>query len=202
MNFASVPISTLIFIVTIGFSLMGLYVNNHIIGKFSLQPYSFIYYKKWYQIFTSGFLHADLFHLAFNMLSFYYFAFPLEEAMGSADFLGLYVASLVFSSVTTIIKQKDNYAYRCLGASGAISAVIFGYILFFPTAKLAIFPIPFGIPAPVFAVLYLFYCYYAGKHSHDMINHEAHFWGALSGIILTIVLKPESLDSFISYFSK
>lgn len=199
MNFDSAPVASIIFVLTIGFSLFALYVNNHMIERFSLHPYSFIYKKRWYQVFTAGFLHADMFHLMFNMLSFYYFAFPLERAMGAAEFAGLYFASLLFSSVTTIIKQKDNFAYRCLGASGAISAVIFGFILFYPFAKLSIFPIPFGIPAPIFAILYLAYCYFAGKNAHDMVNHEAHFWGALSGIVLTLALKPEALNNFIGY---
>ncbi len=193
------PVALVIFLFTIGVSLYGLYFNNEFIYKWALKPYLLVHNKKWMQIITSGFVHSSISHLLFNMLTFFFFAFNLENAIGGTRFAVIYFASLVFSDVTTVLKQKNNMQYTCLGASGAISGIVFSNILFFPYSSMMIFPIPFSIPAPIFAVLYLAYCYYAGKKGQDHINHEAHFWGALTGIVLTIILDPTTATNFIQY---
>lgn len=189
--------SLLIFFVTIIVSLIGIYSRSSFSERGILHPYSVVHYKKYYMIITSGFLHADMMHLMFNMLTFYFFAFQLETMIGSINFLLLYFASLVISNISTIIKNKDNYSYRSVGASGAISGVLFSYILLNPSARIAIIFFPIGIPAPIFGVLYLAYCWWAAKKSEDFINHEAHFWGALAGIFLTIILVPDAIDLFL-----
>jgi membrane associated rhomboid family serine protease len=97
-----------------------------------------------------------------------------------------------------VLKNKDNPQYYALGASGAVSAVIFASILVFPSSKIALMFFPIGIPAPIFGLLYLVYCYYASKRSGDLINHEAHFWGAVSGIVLLILLIPGVVPHFIN----
>lgn len=201
------PAATIIFIVTIGISLMALYGRNNLIDRMLLHPPSFFGKKQYYTIITSGFIHGDMMHLMFNMLSFYFFAFYLEftlrggieyqDAFGSLQFLIIYFASMIIADIPSLIKNRNNYGYRSLGASGAISAVIFSFILFHPEVKMGLFILPPIIPAPVFAVLYLLYCHYAAKHANDNINHDAHMYGALSGVALTIIMKPDVVQNFI-----
>ena len=166
-----------------------------------LNPYNVYHKKQWYQLVTSGFVHADFSHLIFNMLSFYFFAFNLEIAAGSGIFLLIYFGSLIISDIPTVVKNRENIKYRSLGASGAVSGIVFSSVLLFPDSKIGILLFPFGIPAPVFGLLYLAYCWYAAKKRYDHINHEAHFWGALTGLVLTIILISGSLRGFFEWIS-
>jgi membrane associated rhomboid family serine protease len=127
-------------------------------------------------------MHADLMHLLFNMMTFYFFAFELERYIGTAHFLALYFLGLLISHAGTYYKQKDNPEYASVGASGAICAVLFAYIVYFPERSLFIIPIPVPIPAPLFAVGYLAYTYYSARHARGRINHDAHLGGALTGL--------------------
>jgi membrane associated rhomboid family serine protease len=140
-------------------------------------------------------------HLFFNMMSYYFFAFQLEVLLGHWQFGLLYTASLILSDLPTVFKHKNDQWYHSLGASGAVSAVIFSYILFSPLMKMMIMPIPIGIPAVLFGVLYLVYCNYASKYSRDNINHDAHMFGALSGLLITIILNPHIVNSFLQQIS-
>lgn len=190
--------SYIIFFATIVASLVGIYSRTGFGERGVLHPYSVVHHKKYYMIITSGFLHADMMHLMFNMLTFYFFAFQLELIIGSVNFFFLYFSSLIISNISTIIKNKNNYGYRSVGASGAISGVLFSYIMLNPGARIGIIFFPIGIPAPIFGVLYLAYCWWAAKKSQDFINHEAHFWGALAGVILTIILIPDVIEHFLN----
>ncbi len=195
--FYNAPIATIIFAATIGLSLYTLYKNQALIGKLILHPYSLVRERRWYTLITSGMIHGDLSHLLFNMMTFYFFAFRLETIVGSVEFLIIYFGSMVLADVSTIKKNRDNPHYRSLGASGAISGVLFSAILYVPDSSIMLFFIPIGIPAPIFGLLYLAYCYYAAKKSQDLINHEAHFWGALTGVVLTVAMQPAVLPYFI-----
>ena len=132
------------------------------------------------------------------MLTFYFFAFNLESITGTIDFLIIFFISLVLSNISTIIKHKNNPNYRAVGASGAISGVVFSAILFNPGAKMGIMFFPVPIPAPIFGLLYLAYCFFAARNSSDDINHDAHFYGALAGIIVTLILFPSVLPYFLN----
>lgn len=196
---AGTPVAWSIFIITIGISLLA-FSNEGLYGKLMLHPHSVYRGHKTYTIITSGFIHKDWTHLIFNMLSYFFFAFQLEVYLGHWQFGLLYMASLILSDMPTIVKHKDDYWYHSLGASGAISAVVFSFILFNPTVKMIIFPIPIGIPAILYGCLYLAYCVYASKQSRDAINHDAHFFGALSGILFTVILSPGIIAHFIHQF--
>lgn len=189
------PVASIIFVFTIITSLYAFY-DNSVYGKFMLHPYTVARGNKVYTLITSGLIHGDWMHLFFNMFTFYAFAFTLEGLLGSWQFGLLYFVSLILSDLPTIFKNKDNFNYNSLGASGAISAVLFSFILFRPLSSLYIFPLPFGIPAILFGVLYLVYCAYASRHSRDNINHDAHFFGALTGLIFTIIFVPGILQQF------
>ncbi|QPH37823.1 rhomboid family intramembrane serine protease [Pedobacter endophyticus] len=191
------PVASLIFVFTVITSLYAFY-DNTLYGKFMLHPYSVSRGHKVWTVITNGFIHADWMHLIFNMFTFVAFAFTLERLMGSWQFGLLYFLTLILSDLPTVFRYKHNFNYNSLGASGAVSAVLFSYILFNPLAKLLIFPIPFGIPALVFGPLYLIYCAYASRNARDGINHDAHFYGALTGLIFTILFVPGILQNFIT----
>lgn len=190
------PVASLIFVFTVITSLYAFY-DNSIYGKFMLHPYSVSRGKNIFTLITSGLIHADWMHLFFNMFTFYAFAFTLERLMGSWQFGLLYFLALILSDIPTVFRYKDSFNYNSLGASGAISAVLFSYILFNPMSKIYIMFIPIGIPAVIFGFLYLIYCAYASKNSRDGINHDAHFYGALTGLIFTIIFVPGILQNFI-----
>ncbi len=186
------PVASIIFIFTLVTSIYA-FSNPDIYGKFMLHPYSVSRGSRVYSIFTSGLIHQDWGHLFFNMLSYYFFAFQLERMIGHWQFGVLYIVSLALSDLSTILKHKDHYGYNSLGASGAVSAVVFSFILFNPGATLFVFFIPMN--AVLFGVAYLFYSAYASRQSSH-INHDAHFFGALSGLIITIILYPQVVGYF------
>jgi membrane associated rhomboid family serine protease len=191
------PVASLILIFTVVTSIYAF--NDHTLyGKFMLHPYSVYRKNKLYTLITSGMIHSDWMHLIFNMMTFFFFAFTLEAQIGSWRFGLIYFLSLILSDIPSVLKHKDDFWYNSLGASGAISGVLFSYILFYPLSKLYLFFIPIGIPAVLFGGLYLIYCVYASKQSRDNINHDAHFFGALTGIIITILIIPGIVPHFLS----
>jgi membrane associated rhomboid family serine protease len=191
------PVASIIFLLTIATSLYAFY-NTNVYGKFMLHPYSVSKGNNIYTLITSGLIHADWPHLFFNMFTFVAFAFTLEQLMGHWQFGVLYIVALIASDLPTVSKHKNDFHYHSLGASGAISAVLFSYILFNPLSKLYIMFIPIGIYAIIFGVLYLIYCVYASRNSRDNINHDAHFFGALIGLIVTVLLVKGIIPHFIN----
>src|SRR5690606_3826140 len=175
------PVASVIFIFTIATSIYAFY-NPVVYGKFMLHPYSVSRGERLYSIITSGMVHKDWGHLLVNMLSFFFFAFTLEKTFASMSSWGhlqfglLYVLSIILSDISSILKHKEHFWYNSLGASGAVCAVVFAYILFYPFNKLIIFPIPLPIPAVIYGFLFLAYCWYAAKNARDSINHDAHFY--------------------------
>lgn len=197
MNFAASPMATVIFLATIGLSLYALFKNQNLLYQFMLHPYSLVREKKYYQLITSGFIHADLGHLMMNMITFYFFAFKLEMYVGTFDFFIIYFGCLIISDLTTIAKHKDDYGYRALGASGAVSGVLLSTIIFDPNAGIYIFIFrEEPIPGYIFALLYFVFSYFAGKRMGDHINHEAHLWGGIGGVVLISLLNPDVLVKF------
>jgi membrane associated rhomboid family serine protease len=190
------PVASVIFALTIISSLFA-FSNPELNGKLMLHPYSIHRGRRIYTIITSGFIHLDFGHLIMNMISYYCFAFFLERLIGHWQFGLLYIGSMALSDISTIIKYKDYFGYNSLGASGAISAVLFSFVLFYPQQSLYLFLIPIPIPAVVFAFLYLIYSAYASRKSSH-INHDAHFYGALSGLIITIIYYPQVIGHFVN----
>ena len=148
---------------------------------------------------THGFIHADGMHLLFNMFTFYFFGAVIEQFyrqyMGGAGFVVFYLGGIVVAMIPSYLKNKNNPNYASLGASGAVSAVLFAYILFAPWQTLLIFGI-IPIPAILFAVLYVVFSIKAHHKAQDNINHSAHLFGALYGVILTIIIEPKVVPFF------
>lgn len=195
--FTQTPVASIIFLFTIVTSVYAF--NDHgLFGKFMLHPYSVSRKHKVYTLITSGLIHADWMHLIFNMMTFYFFAFRLEALIGSWQFALLYFLGLILSDIPSVIKHKNDIRYNSLGASGAISAVLFSFIFFDPMSKMIIFPLPIPIWAWLFGLLYLAYCWQMAKRSGDNINHDAHLFGALTGMIVTVIVVPGIIPHFIS----
>lgn len=146
-----------------------------------------------YRMLSSGFLHADFMHLAFNMLTLYFFAPVVMAHLGSITFLLIYFGSLIFGSLLTLVLHKDDYSYRAIGASGAVVGVLYSAILLQPDMSLYLFFIPIPIPAYIVGIGYLLYSIYGIKAKSDNVGHTAHFGGAIGGYLLTIIKQPNML---------
>ena len=162
--------------------------------------------KEWYRFFSHGLIHADWVHLGLNIYVLYLFGGKVEHEFikefgmvrGIVNYLLLYIGGLAVSSFYSYAKHQDNPNYNSLGASGAVSAVVFASIALFPMDKLGIILIPFYIPGVIFGALYLLYSNYMAKKQLDNIGHDAHFWGALFGFVITFVFNPSLLSSFVN----
>lgn len=144
------------------------------------------------RLFSSAFLHADIGHLAFNMLTLYFFAPVVIGHLGAFSFIIIYLGSLMFGSLLTIIFHKNEYNYRAVGASGAVTGILYSAILLEPNMMLGIFFI-IPMPAYLFGILYLLYSIYGMRAKNDNIGHTAHFGGAIGGFVITLVTNPHLL---------
>jgi len=178
-------------------SLIGLFMYPKVIEVGMMMPYRTIRNKSWYELITSGFVHGSISHLLFNMITLFFFGPVLEMQIGEVQFLGLYFTGLIASSIPSLIKHKDNQQYATLGASGAVEAVLFGFILLFPFEPLYLMLIPIEIPALLFGVAFIGYSIYASK-KEGTINHEAHIAGAAWGIFYMLAFVPFALDHVLS----
>lgn len=190
--------SWLILIVTAIVSLLALYVAPAIIGQAMLRPYWLVRKAEYWRLLTSGFVHASFGHLALNMISFCFFAFRLERRIGTGSFLMLYLSGMLVGNVGTYLKHRDDHEYASLGASGAVLAVLFAAVVYFPTMRMLIMPLPVPIPAPLFAVLYLGYSYYQSQQSRGRINHDAHIYGALAGLAFVALTDPSAYRQLLA----
>ncbi len=139
---------------------------------------------------SSGFLHADIAHLIFNMLTLWFFAPVVINYLGNFSFGMVYFGSLVFGSLLTMVFHKNDYSYRAVGASGAVTGVLYSAILLQPDMMLGLFFI-IPIPAYLFGILYLLYSIYGMKAKNDNIGHTAHFGGAIGGYLITLIKDPQ-----------
>jgi len=187
-----------ILVVMLAASVIAL-LSPRLLERAVLRPYLIARGSGYWRLLTSGFVHADLAHLLFNLITFYSFAFTLERVIGTLRFISLYFCGLLVSGIGTCIKHRDEPNYASLGASGAILAVLFASIVYFPRSRLLILPIPIPIPAPLFAVLYLAWSYYSARNSKDRINHDAHIAGALTGIAFVALTDPHSFVALLRH---
>lgn len=191
-----------IMFITVAISVYAL-SNESIFAKLRFNAYDVKHGNQWYRFFTYGLVHAGYLHLAVNMLVLYSFGAIVEKKFSEyfPDKAGfyyilLYVFGLILSVIPAFGKHKNDVFYNAVGASGAISAVLFSSILLYPTGKIFFFFIPIGIPAPLFGVLYIAYEYWMSKNSRDNIGHDAHLWGAIFGLVFTLALKPGLVTLF------
>jgi membrane associated rhomboid family serine protease len=202
-------ITLIIIIITAIISISG-FSNSSVIDKLIFYPPAVTNENQWYRFITCGFIHADYGHLIFNMLSLYFFGRYVESSLidifgdsGSLLYIILYLSALVVSLLPTYFKNKNNYYYRSLGASGAVSAVIFAGLMIAPETEVLIFFIPIPIPGFIFAPLYLLISAMMDRKGGSNINHSAHIWGAIYGLAFIIVAgKAIGYDAVVSGFER
>jgi membrane associated rhomboid family serine protease len=186
-------ITIVIIVITSIVSFMALN-NENLLNKLIFYPPAVTERNEWYRFFSSGIIHADFPHLIFNMYALYLFGTGVENRFmevfgdkGRALYVVMYVLALAVSLIPTYSKNKDNYQYRSLGASGAVSAVVFAYMLFDPMIGIGLFFIPIFIAGFLFGILYLVISQFLDKRGGGRINHSAHIWGALFGVAFVII---------------
>ena len=175
--------------------------RRDLVNRFSFNAHAIQKRKEVYRLITHGFIHADMSHLLINMFTFYFFGAYMEAlftqiGFGRWGFTGLYFGGMVFASFFDLIKYRNNLYYQSIGASGAVSAILFSSIIFNPWGKILLFAI-FPVPGIIFGLLYVIYCQYMAKRATDNINHNAHFWGAVFGLFYPIILKPSLFFVFL-----
>ena len=178
--------------------------NRQLFEKLALNPYRVVHAHEWYRVITHGFVHADGTHLFVNMFTYWSFGTYIEKVFEVADwgtgyYLLLYFGAMVIASVPDLIRYRNASWYRSIGASGAVSAILFTSIFLNPWDKILLFAaIP--IPGILFGLLYLAYCQYMARQGSDNINHNAHFYGAIYGFLFPIVLEPRLFQAFLNHF--
>ena len=178
--------------------------NARLMDDLILWPPAIEKKKEYHRLVTYGLIHADFYHLLFNMITLFFFGRAMEPRfamyLGSTGFLLFYIGALVVSILPTFLANRHNANYRSLGASGAVSAVLFAFILWMPWARMVVFVIP--MPAIVYAVLYVAYSIWMDRQGTDNVNHSAHLWGAAYGIAFTLIMQPGLLSHFLSELAR
>ncbi len=203
----AISITFIIIGITVVVSMLA-WNKPELMERWIFNPYRIHKHREYHRFLTSGFIHQDYMHLLFNMLTLYFFGTLIEQVYtyiygesGVWIYVALYLTAIVVSSITTFFKHRDNPAYNSLGASGGVSAIVFSSILFNPTNQILLF---FVIPIPGFILgaLFLIYSYQQSHQMRGRINHDAHFLGAVFGVIFTIVLQPQVIGSFIDQIAQ
>ena len=160
--------------------------------------------RQYYRLLSYGLIHADGTHLFFNMFTLYFFGAAMaglyQRLLGPFGFVIFYAGALLVSILPAYLRNRDNSRYRSLGASGAVSAVLFAFILVQPWATILVFVLP--VPAIVYAVLYLGYTFAMDRQRSDRVNHSAHLWGALYGVVATVLIEPRVLPWFLAQLAQ
>jgi membrane associated rhomboid family serine protease len=199
-------ITLIIVIITILTSVAALR-RRDLLNRFDLSPARIVKNREYYRVLTHAFLHADFFHLGVNMLVLYSFGTYIEHIFadlqsqgvifsGTFFYILLYVISIALASLPTVIRYRNNEEYSAVGASGAVSAIVFSYIFFAPLQKIYFYMV-LPIPGILFGVLFLVYSSYMSRRRSDNINHSAHFWGAVVGFVFPILLEPSLFRLFL-----
>jgi len=194
-------ITLTIIIITCAITLTG-FRNGKVVDDLIFWPPAISKKYQYYRFITCGLIHADYMHLIFNMLTLYFFGTIMEAyyqgqlGLQKYYYLALYIGALIVSNIPTYIKHRNDYNYRSLGASGAVSAVLFAFILLRPWQQIIVLFIP--VPAIIYGGLFLFYSAYMSRKGGDHVNHDAHFYGALFGILFTIAIRPGVIEIFMN----
>lgn len=197
--FLETPWTTLLLLLNLLLSGYALLVEPSLIDRWAFRPLHILRGYEYYRMITAGFVHVGWAHLAFNMITLFFFGRPMEVLLGPARFLLIYLGALVAGHGLSLWLHRNRPTYAAVGASGAISGLLFGYCLFFPFDRIYLFFFPVGIPAVLFAIGYVVLSIYAVQRGIEEggIAHEAHLGGALGGLLLTLLLEPRALPIFL-----
>ena len=193
------PITLIIIAVTSVVSFMA-FKNSRLLNDLLLWPPAITRQREYHRLVTYGLVHADFGHLLFNMITLFFFGRVMENffsvRLGAFGFALFYIGGLVVSILPTYLKNRGNPQYRGLGASGAVSAVLFAFILLAPWQMIIVLVLP--LPAIVYAVAYTAYSIYMDRRGGGYVNHSAHLWGAAYGVLVTLLVDPRVLPYFLN----
>lgn len=191
-------ITLAIILLTVGVSAAA-FNNGRLLEKLVLWPPAVERKREWWRLLSYGLVHADWSHLLFNMITLFFFGSAIAQlftaSMGLLGFPLFYAGALLVSILPSYLHNRGNSRYRSLGASGAVSAVMFSYILLAPWSMIIVFVIP--VPAILYAVLYTVYTVMADRQGGDNINHNAHLTGAAYGVLVTMIVAPRAFPFFL-----
>lgn len=199
-------VTLIIIAITVLISLRALN-SGELLQKWMMNPYMVFHRNQYWRLITSGFIHGSFIHLGFNMFTFYFFGRAVEMEFakkfgptGIGIFILFYISAIIISDLPGAWKKKDQINYNSLGASGAVSAMVFASIIYYPLRNIYLFA---AIPIPGFllGIVYIVYSYFQGKNMSDNINHEAHLYGAVYGIVFAILIDPSSALGFVQQIS-
>ncbi|GAB2782727.1 rhomboid family intramembrane serine protease [Rhabdobacter roseus] len=195
-------ITLILIIITVAISWYA-WNNPSLLDKWMLNPYRVIQKKEYYRFITSGFIHADFGHLLFNMLSLWFVGEGIERLFGMLFgpdgrfyYLFLYIVGIIVSDIPTFIKHRKNAKYNSLGASGGVSAVLFAAILYAPLLQVCLY-FAICMPGFIFGLLFLGYSFYESRRGRGYVNHDAHMYGAIFGMLFMAVVYPASVPGFV-----
>lgn len=196
-------ITTILIILTAAISIYG-FSNSSFLERCLFIPYRIKRQGQWDRFISSGFIHKDYMHLLFNMFTFYFFGGVVERlflykfgaATGGVLFIAFYLLAIIIADIPTYFKNQNRSYYRALGASGGTAATVFASIIILPLSNICLFGL-LCLPGFILGTLFLLYSYFKGKNQDDSINHDAHLYGALFGIIFILVISPESATTFV-----
>lgn len=197
-------ITTILIILTAAISIYG-FKNSSFLEQCLFIPYRIKRHREWHRFISSGFIHKDYVHLLFNMFTFYFFGGVVERLFlykfgtmaGGLLFIVFYLLAILVSDIPTYYKNQNRSYYRALGASGGTAATVFASIIILPLSDICLFGL-ICLPGFILGTLFLLYSYFKGKNQDDSINHDAHLYGALFGIIFILIISPESATTFIA----
>ena len=199
---SSNSLSFILMAITVAISLLAWQKPSYL-DAMTMSPYRIDKKQEYWRFLTSGFIHADFAHLFFNLFSFYFFGTQLEyifsvifPGIGGYVYVLFYLLAILVSDLPTYFKQRNNVYFNSLGASGAVSAVIFAGIMFFPTEKIYLFGVV-GIPGFIYAGLFTWYSIAMDRKGRDYVNHSAHLYGGLFGVLFITLLRPSTWIDFI-----
>lgn len=196
MEFEPAPATYAFMLANIIASLYAFYGDEKFMDDFCFQVGAVTRDKQYHRLITSAFLHVDMMHLFFNMMTLYFFGPVVEATLGTDGLIVVYLGSIIASKVAAILNNRNNLSYSAVGASGAVSGVILSFCVFYPFEGIYLFGIPFGIPAILFGAGYMALSAQLMGNSGRVIGHEAHLGGAAGGIVLTILMRPEVVTSW------
>lgn len=194
-------VTLILIVVTVAASVYA-WSKPEIQQKWMFNPFVVHNARQYYRFLSSGFIHSNSMHLLFNMIALFFFGGVIERiyentfgGIGIVLYLITYLAGIIVSNIKTYLKYKDSSYYNSLGASGGVASILFASILYRPTASICLY-FAICIPAFILGAIYLIYSYYSGKRMSDNVNHDAHLFGSLFGIVFTILLRPTVLIEF------
>ncbi len=204
-------INIILITITVIISILS-FQRQDVFSRLSFNAYAVVHQRQWYRVLTYGFIHANWMHLFINMFVLWTFGELLEDTYvyifdqkGHIMYVLLYLTAIVISTMFDLKQYKDNYNYQAVGASGATSAVVFAFIMLYPMESIYLFFIPIGIPAFIFAILFLIYSMYMAKKNMDNIGHTAHFYGAVYGFFFVLLFDYKLIIRFflqvVEFFS-